>query len=139
MRYFFNNSVSPEHSQPVSDLGGKLLGFRTIGSLLAEKTLGDVVITKSVQGKFAATNCFQKFSVLCRPRSQGTHFLLLPFPAAAEGFEHLAQRLVGVQRSQGVQVTVVRGVRHLGSTMKIRYPDFARLAQPEVGEFAVHL
>src|SRR5512139_2978653 len=119
--YFSNDPMSPEHAQAIRNARGEVpLGFPSW--LTREENIPDIPVAEPIQVELPAADRSQQRTVFLRPRAQSSDPLTLPLGRAANRLNDLSQRAIHPDRSQRIQVSLVAGLRDLGSAVQIRHP-----------------
>jgi len=118
---FTDDTVGAEQAQAMSDACRKApLG---LGVMLTWKELvPDVPVAKPLDVKLSPADRFQELGIFLGPGAKRAESLTLPMGGAANRLNQLAQGVFYLNRSEGVQVAFVGGLRELGSAMEVGSP-----------------
>jgi hypothetical protein len=121
MRYFTNHLMGSQHSQTVSYPSRKAFAHFLI-MLVWKQKVSKITVSKPFDLKFSPTNRFEQKSVFRRSRTQRSDPLTFPTGSPTYRTDYLSQRLVHLDRGQGIQIAMIRSLRDLGPMVQVGHP-----------------
>lgn len=116
---FFDEAVSAQHTQEPGDAGGaRTFFFWSRGFGIEEKSL-DIAVSESVDSELAAVDDFKELSVFLGPGAESADALAIVVSGLTNFPDHHAQGNRRINRSEGIEVAVVGGLRDVSAALKI--------------------
>lgn len=118
---FPNDSMGPKQTQAMRDPGRETPFYLSILGRW-EQMIPKVSISKSLDFKFSSANRFQEEGVFWGPGAKRPNALTFPMRRATNRLHNVSQRAVHRNRSQGIQIPFIRGLREFSSSMEVGNP-----------------
>ena len=116
---FTDDPVGAEQAQAMSDACREApLGLEVM--LTRKEVVSNVPVAKPLDVKLSPADRFQELGIVLGPGAKRAKSLTLPLGGAANRLNQMSQGVVYLNRSEGVQVPFVGGLRELGSAMEVR-------------------